>query len=93
MPPSAADLLEALRAPGESYESLAARLPVSLSTVNRWKKRSPRDWDTILALLSRAGWLNQDRLAAAQAEAQAAESSAERLATRRRRPPREETGT
>lgn len=44
--PSAAELLEELREPGESYESLAARLPISLSTVNRWKKRSPRDWDT-----------------------------------------------
>jgi len=72
--PSAAVLLEALRDPGESYESLAARLPISLSTVNRWKKRSPRDWDTILGLLSLAGWLDTDaiRRARAQAEAEAA---------------------
>lgn len=55
---SAADLLEKLREPGETYESLAARLPISLSTVNRWKKQSPRDWDTCIALLERAGLLN-----------------------------------
>lgn len=72
MQPSAADLLEALREPGESYESLAARLPISLSTVNRWKKRSPRDWDTIMLLLDRAGWLSSSRLALGAAEAEAA---------------------
>lgn len=55
--PSAAELIEALRRDGESYEALAARLPISLSTVSRWKNESPRDWNNILTMLDLAGWL------------------------------------
>lgn len=58
MAPTTADLIEALRKPGESYEALAARLPISLSTVNRWKRESPQDWDGLLQMLEAAGWLN-----------------------------------
>lgn len=57
MAPTTADLIEALRQPGEAYETLAARLPISLSTVNRWKKESPQDWDGLLEMLEMAGWL------------------------------------
>ena len=61
MAPTTADLIEALRREGESYEDLAARLPISLSTVNRWKKRSPDDWEALLQMLEMAGWLNVTR--------------------------------
>jgi len=89
--PTAAELLEELRRPGESYESLAARLPISLSTVNRWKRQSPRDWDTTLTLLDQAGWLTPPRhLAAARAEAVEADRQAAQMRSRRRRPARDE---
>lgn len=92
--PTAAELLEELREPGESYEALAARLPISLSTVNRWKKSSPRDWDTILTLLDRAGWLSpaagrrsgEGDLARSAAAAREGEEEAQRLAGRGGRP-------
>lgn len=66
MPLSAADVLERLREDGESYESLASRLPISLSTVNRWKKESPRDWDTIIQLLDAAGLISLEGGSAVQ---------------------------
>jgi transcriptional regulator with XRE-family HTH domain len=66
--PSTRDLIEALREPGESYEDLAARLPISLSTLNRWKRAAPRDWYPILEMLDRAGWLKYNGAATARAE-------------------------
>lgn len=57
--PSAPEVLAAIRQPGESWEKLAARLDVSVATINRWKKRSPRDWPTILGVLEAAGVLTQ----------------------------------
>jgi len=90
--PTTKDLLEALRNPGESYEALAARLPISMSTVNRWKKESPAEWDLYIELLDRAGWLNQDRveggLVAARLAADDAHRRADRLAAENERPAR-----
>jgi hypothetical protein len=61
--PTTANLIEALRQPRadgrlESYEALANRLPISMSTVNRWKRDSPEEWDTFVGLLDEAGWLD-----------------------------------
>lgn len=63
--PTAAQLLERLRAIYESREGealsderLAARLPISLSTLNRWKKGDTRQFREIVQALDEAGWLS-----------------------------------
>jgi hypothetical protein len=102
MRPTAAALIEKLREPGEAYEKLAARLPISLSTVYRWKKGDADDFKRIAGMLEDAGWLDEaairrDLLAAAGDAAEesrpGAERATERIRDRRRSPAREETGT
>ena len=63
--PTAADLLERLRTIYEeregtrlSDEKLAGRLPITLSTFNRWKRGDTRSFRDVVTLLDQAGWLN-----------------------------------
>lgn len=63
--PSAADLIERLRDVYEQREGvkladekLAGRLPISLSTFNRWKKGNTASFDRIVECLDIAGWLS-----------------------------------
>lgn len=72
--PNAADLIECLRViyerrEGEgvklSDENLAARLPITLSTFNRWKKGNTRQFEQIMTMLAEAGWLKDDLAQAA----------------------------
>lgn len=65
--PTANELLERLRAiyeeqAGESLsdEKLAGRLPISLSTFNRWKKGDTKQFRDIVKMLGEAGWLKSD---------------------------------
>lgn len=65
--PTPAQLIERLRAVYEaetgerlSDEKLAGRLPISLSTFNRWKKGDTRAFREIVAMLDTAGWLSID---------------------------------
>lgn len=62
--PTAADLITRLREVHEeqagmslSDEKLAGRLPITLSTLNRWKKGDTRQFAEIVAMLDEAGWL------------------------------------
>lgn len=78
---SAPDLLERLRevyrdADGNtlSDEKLAGKLPISLSTFNRWKKGDTKAFRDTIAMLDTAGWLNID------ADAPRAESPPDLLA-------------
>lgn len=69
----APDLLERLR---EVYrdddgktlsdEKLAGRLPISLSTFNRWKKGDTKAFRDTVAMLETAGWISIDGEAPAQ---------------------------
>jgi len=62
--PTAAELIERLREVHQgdgkrlSDEDLASRLPISLSTLNRWKKNDAQGFQDIVWMLSTAGWLN-----------------------------------
>lgn len=63
--PTAAQLLARLREvyaerDGKplSEEKLAGRLPITLSTFNRWKKRDTKAFSDIVQMLDDAGWLN-----------------------------------
>ncbi len=62
---TAADLLDRLRAvhgKGDhiSDEKLAAKLPISGSTLARWKRSDPEHFQAIIEMLDQAGWLNTD---------------------------------
>lgn len=63
--PSAAALIERLRDVYEQQEGvkladekLSGRLPISLSTFNRWKKKDTRSYTDLMSMLATAGWLN-----------------------------------
>lgn len=67
--PSTAELLERLRRvlreegqPRLTDEALAGELPITLSTVSRWKKRPPRDYRHLMECLALAGWLNEQAI-------------------------------
>lgn len=73
--PTALQLIERLReiysAEAEerlSNEKLMARLPISLSTYARWKKKDTSSFDNIIEMLDRAGWLNTGADAPARRE-------------------------
>lgn len=55
-----------------SDEKLAGRLPITLSTFNRWKKGDTRAFRNTVAMLEKAGWLREDLMEAALAVAEAA---------------------
>jgi hypothetical protein len=97
--PSAADLIEELRCQTAedsdrlTDEQLAGRLPITLSTLNRWKKEDPRHYTSLMKMLRQAGWLNEDRVLAAvraaeRARAEETERRAASLAEREERAPR-----
>jgi hypothetical protein len=66
-PPTAARLIERLR---EVYadkdgsklsdEKLAGKLPITLSTFNRWKKSDTKAFRDMITMLDAAGWLQPD---------------------------------
>jgi hypothetical protein len=62
--PTARDLIERLREihalPGEklSDEALAAKLPITGSTLARWKRRDPEKFSELVQMMTEAGWLN-----------------------------------
>lgn len=63
--PTAAEVIEQLRVVYEeqtgerlSDEKLAAKLPIGLSTFNRWKKSDTRAFRDVVDMLALAGWLN-----------------------------------
>lgn len=62
--PTAAALIKQLRAVHEkrvgrrlSDENLVAYLPISGSTLGRWKKKDTQQFDAIVEMLDDAGWL------------------------------------
>lgn len=82
----------------DSARALARKLGLSgydsPKRVERWLRgeNSP-GFDATIALLQLAGLLNENRLAKARAAAEDAQSQAAATRSRRRRSPREETGT
>jgi hypothetical protein len=77
--PSAADLIERLRdvysdrdGTRASDEKLAGQLPITLSTLNRWKKGDTRAFDNIVLMLDEAGWLSPEAPAGTARNPQAA---------------------
>lgn len=73
--PTAAQLIERLRTVHEakvgrplSDEELAGRLPITLSTFNRWKKADTKAFQSTLTMLEEAGWLADSEPGSAEAE-------------------------
>lgn len=67
--PTAKQLIEQLRTAlsenGQRLtdEQLAARLPITLSTFNRWKKADTDRYTAVIEMVAMAGWLDEGRLA------------------------------